>query len=506
MTDRSAFEIMEGLSMKKKVMALLMSAGLACGLLAGCGGQDKAESGDEPYTMTMVLTGTQQKEEERIEEKINEILLPAINMKLDLVVLPWGSSQQQLQLMLSGDEKIDCFYTSGDRAMQYMKSGQITDMKELVAEYGTNLKEIFGQEALDSLSVNGFMYGVPTQIERGSVPAVFMRKDLVEKYGIDLASIQKPEDMEAIFEVVKAGEPDMRMLFSNGSSDGPLYRLGTFDPLGDKLGVLMNPTENTIVEDLYETQWYMDTSKMLYRWYQAGYINKDAATENESWISLFKAGKVFSMFGIHHPGTLSEIESSTGYEFEIVDFEELPIKQSISYSNIIFCLAQNSEDPAKAIQCLDYIYGSPEIMNLLNWGEENVDYVFADKEKGLITFPEGVTYENVGYSLNLGWELPNQFIGYLWEGTDPDVFKNIQAFNDTALESKALGFTYDSSGLDNQIAAVTNVFNQYAPSIGSGTVDPEEYIPKFIEDLKAAGIDDIVAEKQRQLDEWLAQK
>lgn len=491
--------------MKKKLAALLLTAAMTVTMLTGCA--DKAEeannSQEEPYTMTMVLTGTQQKEEERIEEKINEILMPALNMKLDLVVLPWGSARQQLQLMLSGDEKIDCFYTSGDTALQYMKSGQIIDLKNLVDQYGTNLKEIFGEEALNSLSINGFVYGVPTQIERGSIPAVFMRKDLVEKYDIDISQIKKPADMEPIFAKVKEGEPDMRMLFSNGSTDGPLFRLGTFDPLGDKLGVLMNPTESTQVEDLFASQWYMDTSKMLYSWYKQGYINKDAATENESWISLFKAGKVFAMFGIHHPGTLSEIESSTGYEFEIVDFDDLPIKQSISYSNIIYCIAQNSEDPGKVMQCLDYIYGSPEIMNLLNWGEEGVDYVYADQEKNLIRFPEGVTYENVGYSLNLGWELPNQFIAHLWEGTDPDVFKNIQAFNDTAKESKALGFTYDSSGLDTQIAAVTNVYNQYAPSIGSGTVDPEEYIPKFLKDLEAAGMDEIIAEKQKQLDAWL---
>ena len=26
------------------------------------------------------------------------------------------------------------------------------------------------------------------------------------------------------------------------------------------------------------------------------------------------------------------------------------------------------------MQVLDYIYGSPEVMNLLNWGEEGTDY------------------------------------------------------------------------------------------------------------------------------------
>ena len=36
--------------------------------------------------------------------------------------------------------------------------------------------------------------------------------------------------------------------------------------------------------------------------------------------------------------------------------------------------------------------------------------------------------------------------------------------------------------------------------------DIETTLPEFQEQLKSAGIDEIIAEKQRQLDEWLASK
>ena len=85
---------------------------------------------------------------------------------------------------------------------------------------------------------------------------------------------------------------------------------------------------------------------------------------------------------------------------------------SSSYSGVIFSVAQNSENPEKAMQVLDYIYGSPEVMNLLNWGEEGTDYVVEDEENGIINYPDGVTADNAGYSFNCGWELPNQFIAY----------------------------------------------------------------------------------------------
>lgn len=48
--------------------------------------------------------------------------------------------------MLSGDEKIDLLYTSATTAIQYMHSGQIMDMSELIDKYGTNLKDIYGED------------------------------------------------------------------------------------------------------------------------------------------------------------------------------------------------------------------------------------------------------------------------------------------------------------------------------------------------------------------------
>ena len=50
------------------------------------------------------------------------------------------------------------------------------------------------------------------------------------------------------------------------------------------------------------------------------------------------------------------------------------------------------------MEVLDYIYGSSEIMNLLNWGEQDKDYVIEDADNGIINFPEGITSDNAGYN------------------------------------------------------------------------------------------------------------
>lgn len=502
--------------MKKRILAAMLTMSMvvsmtACGNSEAGGSKDSAKNngnGDEPYTVTMVLNGSTQPDEERIEQKINEILEPELNANLDIVVLPWASASQQLQLMLSGDEKIDVFYTQATNAVQYMNAGQIIDMSELIDKYGTNIKQIYGEDIAKINQIEGFVYGVPNQIERGSIPAVFMRKDLVEKYNIDTTQIKEPKDLESVFETVKAGEPDMTMLYSINDGDTPVTRLFRGDNLSDNnyLGVLMDQTNSTKLENFFATDWFKDTTTMLYNWYQKGYISQDAGTNTENWRTVCKAGNLFSLFFAYHPGTPVEFESSTGYDFEIVPFYNEPIINSSSYNGVTFSIAQNSENPEKTMEVLDYIYGSSEIMNLLNWGEQDKDYVIEDADNGIINFPEGITADNAGYNLNLGWELPNQFIAYKWTGSDPKLWEKMEEFNGSAKSSKAVGFLFDSSNYSSEIAALSNIVKQYSGALYSGSGDPDELIPELLEALDDAGINEVIQAKQEQLDAFLAAK
>ena len=85
--------------MKKRILAAMLTLSMvvsmtACGNSDAGGSKDSAKNngnGDEPYTVTMVLNGSTQPDEERIEQKINEILEPELNANLDIVVLPWAS-------------------------------------------------------------------------------------------------------------------------------------------------------------------------------------------------------------------------------------------------------------------------------------------------------------------------------------------------------------------------------------------------------------------------------
>ena len=156
------------------------------------------------------------------------------------------------------------------------------------------------------------------------------------------------------------------------------------------------------------------------------------------------------------------------------------------------------------MQMLNFIMTDSRIMNLLNWGIEGEDYIV--NEDGLLDYPEGMNADSVGYHLDAGWILPNQFVCTPWCTSGADVYDKIIAYNETTTVSKALGFSFDVSETSDIVAAVTNVHNKYYMALQTGAVDPEEYIPIYVQELKAAGIDELIKAVQAQLDDYLASK
>ena len=89
----------------------------------------------------------------------------------------------------------------------------------------------------------------------------------------------------------------------------------------------------------------------------------------------------------------------------------------------------------------------------------------------------------------------------------PDNIEELfQEYNDAAIISQNNGFSFDMTPVETQVAALTNVIAEYGPSLETGSVDPEEYIPAFLKDLEANGAQDLIDEVTTQVEEFQASK
>lgn len=74
------------------------------------------------------------------------------------------------------------------------------------------------------------------------------------------------------------------------------------------------------------------------------------------------------------------------------------------------------------------------------------------------------------------------------------------------MKSKAFGFSFDITNVADQYTACSNIMDKYFKALFPGSVDPESTIEQAEAEMEAAGLNDIIAEKQTQLDSYLAEQ
>jgi len=492
---------------KMTIMSLLLAVILilaACGgggSQSNSGGASGSSSGDGPALVTMAyLVFTDVTDIDLVEEEINKISREKINVEVDLMPLDAAAWQQQVNLLLAGNEKLDIIMSSS--LMGYttqVSRGQLVELDELLEQYGQDIKNTMPEAIYNGTRINGKIYGIPSIRDFAQDYGMVMRKDLVDKYNIDLSKVKTWADLTEVFKVIKANEPNMAPLVATGQSNQPVAFMiaPVVDALSDGLGVIKMDDPEMKVVNLYELDEYRELLLLVRQWHEAGYTLPDAATTQEAGANLVKAGKGFGYFNNLKPGYAAQESLLTNHEMVQVSLTDAVV-QSSSASSFMLSIARNTTDPVSAMKFINLLYTDADVMNLLANGIEGKHYVI--QENGLITRPEGVT--ETGYQFNQ-WEIGNNFLTHVWEGQDPDIWEQMKAFNASGIVSPALGFTFDQSPVKSEVAAVTNVIDQYKIGLESGTLEIE-YLDRFIRELKDAGIDRIIAEKQKQLDDWAA--
>lgn len=504
--------------MTKRILATVLGMSLLVSSLTGCGKSDNTAEGPvsgtssnaqnttdtkDMYTVTMAVIGNDQADMDKVEAEMNKLLAKDVGAQIDVITLGWGVYQQQLQLMLSGDEKLDLVPIMYNNASTYVNSGQVLDLSELIDEYGVNMRAAVGDDIIKVANMNGYVFGVPVEKEWYADSCLVMRKDILDKYGLDVSGIDSLEDCAPIFETIHEKEPDMKIIV--GAKDSLIGNIYFSDALSDKFGVLDNGGADTTIVNYYETDNYKNLANTIHDFYEKGYIDKDMGTCTDAGTTILKAGNAFCFATPFKPGVAEQESLNTGYELVAVNINPTP---AFCYTNAVAAIswgiAQNCGNPEMTMKVLDYMYSSTEMMNLFNWGIEGEHYVVKDEANDVIGFPEGIDASNAKYNLNMGWELPNQYNIHVWEGSSRDIMNAQKEMNSTANKSKALGFMFDSTSVSNEIAALSNVVSQYSAAIDCGAANPDVAIKEFNDKLYAAGLQTVIDEKQRQLDEWLA--
>lgn len=503
--------------MKKKLTAILLTAAMMGTMLTGCGSQSTdgaeqntgssaaTENTDDYYEATIMYHAGNDAASglQAVEDRFNELTMEQLHMKVNLIPITYGSWDQQIQLMLSGGEPLDIFVMHPESASSFVDAGYMVDLTDYLSEEKTpNILSYLTMDDIRCCSVGDFIWGIPVMMERTHPNSFIMRNDILQEIGVNAEDIKSMDDLTEVFAKVHEAHPEMTVLGGMYNASMPISSMHV-DFLGDKykIAVLDDEGQSTKVVNYFETQEFARLLGYMRNWYEAGYVSKDFATCQDTGEILMKAGNLFAFTTNTKPDSKKEKDVMTGYDTAIYTYND-DVLTTWGTSTVAYGIASNSKDPEKAVQLYDWIMSNEEANDLLNWGVKGVDWVEA--EDGTATFPEGVDIHNVSYHQDYGWALPNQQNSHVWFGNDPSVFEEYQAAKEAATVSKAYGFTFDTRNVIDEVSACHSVVEQYGYTLSSGAVDPAEGIKQINDALYKAGLQTVLDEAQRQLDEWLA--
>lgn len=511
--------------MKKSLLKGVAAILVAAVMLTGCGGNSPAGDGTDGSSteaaavdngteetkhiiVTYVTAGTTPTDMQMVQDAVNDITIPDIGVEVEFMPIALNSTFTNYTTSIAGGERMDLMLTLWQDAASYYRNGSILPLDDLLAENAPALSSL-SEEFPILAEANGEVYAVaPLDPSYGTQPAVLMKSDYLE--GIEIKDMYSQDDLTELFAMIKEAHPELYPFGAVGNSVTSTSTIYAFvggtpiDVLGASIrsGVLLS-TDSTEIVNLFESDEYYNFLKLMKKWYDLGYIMTDAATTDSTIFELISSGVVGSQPNSYNPVVLASAEQSFG-DLEVLKTADI-YYAATNPSSICWMVPVTSGEPEAAVKFLDYLYSNSQLQNLIQWGIEGIHWEKTDTE-GVIQFANGYTADTTPYYTQFGvWgDRRGEY------SLSPEVNRESNdAFTAAAMKNstKAVGYVYDSTNMQNQIMQIDAVLTKYMPTLETGGVsDLEGTYEKFIAELKTAGIDEVIADNQAQFDKWLSQQ
>lgn len=488
---------------KKRAIAMLAAAAMLATSTVTTYAEENTASNLEPVELNWLLRIPEQPDGQEVVDELNKILKEKINATVNIQFIDPVAYPEKTKLKITSGEEFDLMFTSaGYGFYDYASKGGFLPLDELLEEYAPQTYAQIPESFWDATRVNGDIYGIPNYQIVARQPSLTFRKELVEKYGLDVENIKTIEDMEPVLQTLKENETDKQFIFA----PPVLNHFDTMTYLGlEGIGADGTPgcieidgTDLTVINQ-YESEPFVNLIKTLKSYEEAGYVNKDLSLI-EDQTEQHKNGEILcSAFDTYKPGVETEMEARYGYE-RVYQTTTDPYTNTSSILGTLQAVSATSKNPERAMMFLELVNTDPEIYNLIVYGILDKHY----------TMNEDGTIEKVadaGYNTNVPWMIGNTFNGYRLSGTAEDINERTQEMNETSRTSRIMGFSFNPEPVKAEISQCQTVCDKYLKGFQYAMYDDlEGTLATFNEELRAAGMDAVIAEKQAQLDEWAAAK
>lgn len=537
----------------KRLLSLLLAIVMIAALFAGCAGNGpqtttgatdgSTTAGDstddttkaaelEEKTIQIWLYGNKQKDSEKVWAAFNEMLKEYVpNTTVEFNMVATSEYKEKYQQMLASGEPVDLAFAAnwvtGD-VSQSINNGDWMPLNDLIAEYGQGITEVLGQKILDFVTKpdGNIYYFVNWQGLAGNKHGIYVIKEIADLAGPtwleDTTKIvdhwwneeTTPETLQQVFDqldiyLAAAKEADMLGAGMDLSTLGWSYSLNLDENAQRSAIGVEHGTSPFKVIDAITTEYRQTVYKNLADFYAKGYIRSDIMSMDTSLLHRLNTGDgvideytyCLTTHNFFTESTKEQLTIAAGKEMTIIPMERVAtLANAEATINIIpYC----ADEPERATMVLNAIYTVPELYQLLIWGIEGEHWT--DNGDGTINFTGGNSSDaSYGYD---NWKIGSCINSLYTQTMVPGYYDEMKELDESGIVSPFSSFVFDNTGLEDVLAALSAVDQEYG-ALTSGVLGDgwEAYYQEYLAQRKAAGAEQLLEAYTQQIEAYCQEK
>ena len=493
----------------KKIIALLLACVMVLGLFAACGAKTEtpAASGNTQTGATNTQTGTTDTTTEGVPTitwysvgggmpanwdswtaKVNEYLASkGLNINLNMQIIGWGDWSERRNVLVQTGADYDIMFAPGGDFVNDTNMNACYPLDELLAE-APGLTDLIPAAYFDACRVNGVLYGIPAYKDCSMTNYFVWTKSIVEEFYPEYTEAHTlAEIYDGLAACVEGAPGEIGLaLASNGF---PAVTGQKYDSagLGD-IGIGIAYHGGTEFVAIFEQPEVIADYEVLAKMYQNGLINSDAGV-----LDTFEGMCIVGLAQGWPDAAQTTWGPGRGTEVVVSQYEDTVVSTDTVRGSVLTINA-NTKYAKECMQLIELVNTDTKLRDMMWYGEEGVNFEYVD-ENGVQKVSK----------LNNDWTMAAYTQGTFFIAT-PEVGSNgyaqVQELNEQAIASPAMGFAPDTSAIADQCAALSAVWQSYSSLFTTGT--DISALESMMEEMRANGFDEVLAEVNRQYTEWLA--
>ncbi len=485
----------------KRFLALAATAAMLTGTLGTAVHASDALDTSEEVELVMYVISDRPAGQDIVDENMNAYFKEKLNCTLKINWIGWAEYANKYPMLYSSGEAFDMAYcATWLNFANLARRGAFKDLSELLPAYAPDNYAMQSASALAQATIDGALYAVPTLLPTYITYGAIYRGDIADEAGIE-GDLNTWEKIEEYGDYIKANHPELEVIdMYQGNVELSLQWerfQGNYEIDSGNRYIFYDPSEeHPTVFPVYDDPTYGDFVDMCSRWSEKGFWSMSALSDTDSTKTQNgKAALRFHNIDTWSGYTVLHPEWDFRYGVMTKDIAHLPFTQDC------LVIPTTAKNPERALALWNLLTTDQEAYDAFYYGILGTTYELNDAGQFTILDPDL-------YGTSACWAVRTMDLNRNQAGV-PEFYDTVRREWEDGIQEgvgteRFTGFVFDTTAVTTEIANCQNVRQQYGWPLELGYVDPEDGLEDYIKQMQNAGIDRIVEEAQRQLDEYLA--